>query len=274
MTPEPSTAYNPVMDSTRQAMRHVMLGLCERAYRRLDNIGEWWIDRDGQAEFADGDIGDYNHERLAMSSALGIHDESPYEYSRISDDQMVDAVRELPEDVQAELLDDYGASSPEELVAEHIGGDKQQFLEEGMVDLFDGDINPTSMLAGIIMDADLDALKWFQENPSKDARDWAMENENWIRVQNKNFQLYTYDDDARDRIIEFLHEVMEEDDLEFNIARRQSVTVEESRPDGQMFEIELKDLVAPKVTPARSTADVLRSKLLPGDPSLYSAPGE
>ena len=35
--------------------------------------GEWWIDDTGYAEFADGDIGDYNHAGIAFTSALGIN---------------------------------------------------------------------------------------------------------------------------------------------------------------------------------------------------------
>ena len=34
--------------------------------------GEWWIDDSGSTTFADGDIGDYNHERYALEVAIGI----------------------------------------------------------------------------------------------------------------------------------------------------------------------------------------------------------
>jgi hypothetical protein len=41
--------------------------------------GEWWLDDSGQSTFADGDIGDANHEMVAMESALGISFENPDE---------------------------------------------------------------------------------------------------------------------------------------------------------------------------------------------------
>lgn len=41
--------------------------------------GEWWIDDLGYAEYADGDVGDYNHAMLAMGSILGVDLESAEE---------------------------------------------------------------------------------------------------------------------------------------------------------------------------------------------------
>ena len=34
--------------------------------------GEWWIDDSGQLTFADGDVGDTNHEMIAFYAALGL----------------------------------------------------------------------------------------------------------------------------------------------------------------------------------------------------------
>jgi hypothetical protein len=39
--------------------------------------GEWWIDDTGRAEFADGDIGDFNHAAIAFQAALGISFDDP-----------------------------------------------------------------------------------------------------------------------------------------------------------------------------------------------------
>ena len=39
----------------------------------IDLRGEWWLDDSGQATFADGDIGDYNHIMVAFESALGVN---------------------------------------------------------------------------------------------------------------------------------------------------------------------------------------------------------
>ena len=40
--------------------------------------GEYWIDESGQTEYADGDVGDTNHEMIAFKAALGL-DEDEYE---------------------------------------------------------------------------------------------------------------------------------------------------------------------------------------------------
>jgi len=38
--------------------------------------GEWWIDSVGNTTFADGDVGDFNHEALAFEAALGVDDDA------------------------------------------------------------------------------------------------------------------------------------------------------------------------------------------------------
>jgi hypothetical protein len=38
---------------------------------------EYWIDDNGQSIYADGDVGDYNHEGYVISTILGMHDLDP-----------------------------------------------------------------------------------------------------------------------------------------------------------------------------------------------------
>jgi hypothetical protein len=38
--------------------------------------GEWWLDDCGYETFADGDVGDANHEKIALEAALGLSDEN------------------------------------------------------------------------------------------------------------------------------------------------------------------------------------------------------
>ena len=42
----------------------------KKAQSKAELRGEWWF-RDGNADFADGDIGDYNHAAMAIESAQG-----------------------------------------------------------------------------------------------------------------------------------------------------------------------------------------------------------
>jgi hypothetical protein len=45
--------------------------------------GEWWIDDSGGATFADGDVGDQNHETIAFWSALGVDPDEAFSLGEI-----------------------------------------------------------------------------------------------------------------------------------------------------------------------------------------------
>jgi len=85
-----------------------------------------------------------------------------------------------------------------------------------------------------------EAAKWFMENPTRDARDYAMEKMNWIRVESHRFQMQTFNDDAKNRICDFIgneqSNVEEDDELtieQYSDNKMFSLTVAELRDSGK-----------------------------------------
>lgn len=107
--------------------------------------GEWFIDDGGFASFADGDIGDYNHERVALETMVPEHLIGDFENGRLTEDQI-----------------------------EEEGTEFKQFVD------------------------------YMQRGG--EARDYMVEHRNWIRVQGNNFQLHHLDQNAVNRIANFVSE--------------------------------------------------------------------
>jgi len=154
---------------------------------------QWWIDDSGEAIIADGDItiGNQDHETIAFWAALGgqVEDE-------LSDQD--DQQRTL-ETIQEYLQDQSDKKSdPEEILAE---------LEE----IKPGRISKKQAIGLLALGADEAAVEYFRD-AGVDARDFMMRRYNWIRVDDNNFQLATLDDDALDRIREFISTEYPEDE--------------------------------------------------------------
>lgn len=124
-------------------------------FAEYDLNGEWFIDDSGFSTFADSDIGDMGHERLAVESMIG-------------DERLMDRFAE----------------------AFYEGG--EPLTDEERAEM---DANETGFLS-------------FLEHHG-DPREWVIEKHNWIRVGDNNFQLWTLDADAVDRIIGFLSEELD-----------------------------------------------------------------
>lgn len=153
--------------------------------------GEWWIDEDGNASFADGDTSDFDHTTIAFEAALGIS----------LDD------RHLP----------IGIVPMDKLNKEAV-----EWLRE----------NGTSA----------EAIEYLKDG--SDPRDFMIEKKNWIRVQGNNFQMWTFDDDALDRIKNFdgWNDVDDPEELEKS---EHTITVEQYK-DNKTWSISLKDLFKAK----------------------------
>lgn len=86
--------------------------------------GEWWLDDSGQATFADGDVGDYNHEMVAFGSALGVDLEDPEIPEMIPGEALSDeAVAWLRENGADEKAIDYlrGGADARDYAMDHMG---------------------------------------------------------------------------------------------------------------------------------------------------------
>lgn len=129
--------------------------------------GEWWLDESGQTTYADGDVGDANHEMIAYTSALGLP--MPGEYGSEYD-------------------------GPEFQI-----GDRVFKMHPGdLGDDPDGKpipITPQNSLYAWLKENGVDAraLKYFGKE-NADARDYAIQYMGWIRIKGANIDVWTLDD--------------------------------------------------------------------------------
>lgn len=168
--------------------------------------GEWWIDESGNNTFADGDVGDSNHEIVAFTTALGIDTESlsfdiypgglnlntiAESYLEESDSKYdLDEFLDLDEKDQETEMKRLGVESEYLKIDPETALAYQWFSDQG---------------------ANMKFVKWCDESSHCDAREYALEHMGWIRVKGDNFEVWTFDDDALDRIKSF-EEWPEDDD--------------------------------------------------------------
>lgn len=165
--------------------------------RRNPVSGEWWIDDTGFAVFADGDTGDTNHESYAFWSALGLDPEETTSRRRKMIENNWDFVLEhkksFPDDEDVQEADAFDlAASIEDLCPSCNISDMQ-------------------VVALRALDANEKAVEFLRSGMA-DAREYAIVQDNWIRVHGNNFELQTFDDDALGRIRDFIFENFPEDE--------------------------------------------------------------
>lgn len=157
--------------------------------------GEWWI-QDGQAMFADGDIGDMNHEGMVIQNVQGNivsnSDHPEFDYGEYVDwDGWKQAVaQEKMEEWKAEGRDLSQVDEEDALmeVLNELGvSDEEYQVAEGMTD----------------------------------ARDYGMEHQGWKRVQGNNIETWTLTASDLRSIAQGLWDILEssgsEENPEFNI---------------------------------------------------------
>jgi hypothetical protein len=163
--------------------------------------GEYWI-QDGHVEFADGDVGDLNHEGIATNSVF-----SHYESEIIS----------LAKDYKIKVDQSYGEYHPEDLTGaideiEEILRSKKMSQQQAHVRIVKelGCNNEAfEILCG-----------------GGDARLYAMKFMNWIAIRGNNIELFGYDDTKRKHLAsgipnilddEGIHEEVESQHIEFTL---------------------------------------------------------
>lgn len=225
--------------------------------------GEWWIEDGGHVEYADGDIGDQNHESIAFGSALGLDlEELQWEVNR-DDEAILDIVKQdlvLSAEVAEAVGKHIDQVEPEDVTA---------FFTDIAQDIMPGDLD--DMQAAVLLGAGAteEAVKFFNSR-SGDARDYQMLTNNWIRVQGSNFQMGVFDNDAKSRIAEFLFDPIGFDpdkvqpDEEF-------ITIEELQEEHETFEADVYDILDPH----KMALQVKKKYRLPAGavPGMYSGGG-
>jgi hypothetical protein len=185
-----------------------------RKQRKNVSLDEAWLDGNYYAVFADGDIGDQNHEMVAFESAVGL------------DADTCDRLyREYKITIDANGID-----------VEALG---KVYAEENEIEITD--------------DTNLEELgrEWFEENGGNlefldwggDARSYMMKKENWVRVAGSSFQVHEFNADALDNIRRSdLFEHVETDDEEEPHESEDEVWIEELSA-GESYVVMLRQLL-------------------------------
>lgn len=185
----------------------------------LENIrGEYWIDENGYATFADGDIGDSNHESVVLETIrkqiieaaernLGIRNK----YGRFySDSEYMD---------WEEFLGVLGEAYLKRLLANKTPRE-QNYLTR----LYDED--PDRIIRGALVSLGVKRGEWEVANGQGDARDYAMERWGWKVYREGNVNTWRFTKKDLSAIIEGLHSIVSESGLSEKAANRYRFTIE------------------------------------------------
>jgi len=151
----------------------------------MDIRGEYWIHEDGWVDFADGDVGDYNHEAI-----------------------VVNLVQHKIADAMA------GVEGPNGEIKNHTetsydGNIEWDEFTQDLEEVFDGD-----------EDAQLDAIKQAGITDEEwacattygvDPREFALKNWGWKSVRGNNVDTWNYTRDDLDTIVSGLDEILEQE---------------------------------------------------------------
>lgn len=206
--------------------------------------GEWWIDDSGGATFADGNVGDQNHETIAFWSALGVDPNEEAFSSKYATDRALESITEYLRETDTSF-------SPDEIL--------DSFLEEQVTPGYMTEKHAIGLLA---LGADAKAVEFFR-NHSGDARTFMMVEHAWIRVANSNFQLWNLDDEALGRIRDFINNEYPEDEDPLE----DEFQIEELREDGVHLSVSGSDLLE-----SGKSADALKYSAQRERTGMYNPP--
>ena len=165
--------------------------------------GEYWI-QDGHVDFADGDVGDQNHEMIALNSIASDYIDEIYDYAQ-----------ELG--IDTENFDMY---------------DENQFATVGELlqaihyALLEKRIDSVKISEVIINKLNINAEIYKMLGSGGDARLYVMKHKGWIAVRSDNIELFGYDANKKKQLASGLEDILDQegiyeeipdDQLEFNL---------------------------------------------------------
>lgn len=159
--------------------------------------GEYWI-QNGSVDYADGDIGDQNHESIAIQSVV-------HQYA----DEIADLAEEqgLGENIRRNFgWDDLDS----EAVARVLGEIVEKIAEEKNISEKEADAEVMQHLG-----CNRDAYMILQGGG--DARLYCMVYENWIAVRGHNIELYGYDETKRRYLQSGIGDILESEGVDDDV---------------------------------------------------------
>lgn len=193
--------------------------------------GEYWI-VDGRVDFADGDVGDQNHEMIALNSVASEH------LAAIHDCATELGLERIPSLASMEDEPLQSAQSLLELAEERLfsmtdPGDENLPLHRDQNSI-------RRALAGKCgMDMETLALV-MQDKGSVDPRLYVMRREGWIAVRDNNAEMFGYDQRKSKELADGLDEILEQEGVE-EPDEEVEVSVYDHKT-GRSFDLTLADL--------------------------------
>lgn len=195
--------------------------------------GEYWIQEDGMAIGADGDIGDMTHEGYVIEQIIG---EIADMFNVYNDDMWADWDK-IKQDILEEIKDDLDEDERKEIEKElGYSIDEDELIISKMKEM--GDANPEEKM-GII-------------NGTIDGRPYAMEHWGWKALRDNHIETWTLTSQDMKVIAEGIREVNYEisEEAEFYISVYQQ---------NKNFTITLRELEAGRIGPAPSAHELAPS---------------
>lgn len=152
--------------------------------------GEYWI-IDGRAEFADGDVGDQNHEMVALNSVAA-------DYL----DALLDYAEELGVDTEEIGIHDEPFTTATELMRAIYDA----LLERGVASV------KASEWIIKRLEANMEVYKLLAGGG--DARLHVMKHKGWIAVRSNNIEIFGYDQENKRNVVGGIEEILDQEGIE------------------------------------------------------------
>lgn len=154
--------------------------------------GEYWITDGGEVMYADGDIGDYNHEAHVIETLqhqimdhFGIYDDPPYDWDEVKE-QIVEEILNSTDPQNQAAWQQLAESNPDQLIATCLQQQGYPNAEEAL----------------------------YTANGGGDAREYAMEHWGWKRVAGNYVETWTLTASDMDIIVDGITEILWENGSE------------------------------------------------------------
>jgi len=153
--------------------------------------GEYWI-QDGRVEFADGDVGDQNHEMVALNSIAADH---------------LDSLMDYAEELNIDKEELGGMDDDPSQTVHHL-------LQAIYYTLLESGVSPVKISELIIKKLGINMEVYKLLGGGGDARLYVMKHDGWIAVRSNNIELFGYDANNKKQISNGIEEILDQEGIE------------------------------------------------------------
>lgn len=162
--------------------------------------GEYWIDDSGCALYADGNVGDYNHEAFVLERAMN---------SVIDELEGVSTDEQITKEEFWSLVDEFNSENLEHYEA----SDKFRDPEGTMIEILKREGKWTPQL-GELLDCALDRLErplYALKDTPKDVREFAIVRWGWGWVKENWIGIHRFDKATRERLVRGIDDILDQE---------------------------------------------------------------